>query len=50
MKKKLLLIVMLFMVMLLTGCGSKDKVVIYSPLEEERNKALKEQLKENSQE
>lgn len=46
MKKKLLLIVMLFMVMLLTGCGSKDKVVIYSSLEEERNKALKEQLKE----
>lgn len=46
MKKKILLIAMLFMVTLLTGCGSKDKVVIYSSLEEERNKALKEQLKE----
>lgn len=46
MKKKILLIAVLFMVTLLTGCGNKDKVVIYSPLEEERNKALKEQLKE----
>ena len=46
MTKKILLIAVLFMVTLLTGCGNKDKVVIYSPLEEERNKALKEQLKE----
>ena len=46
MKKKLLLIVMLFMVMLLTGCGNKDKVVIYSSMEEERNQKLTEMLKE----
>lgn len=46
MKKKLLLIVMLFMVMLLTGCGSKDKVVIYTSMEEERNQKLTEMLKE----
>ena len=46
MKKKLLLIVMLFMVMLLTGCGSKDKVVIYTSMEEERNQKLTEMIKE----
>ena len=46
MKKKLLLMVMLFMVMLLTGCGSKDKVVIYTSMEEERNQKLTEMLKE----
>ena len=46
MKKKLLLIVMLFMIMLLTGCGSKDKVVIYTSMEEERNQKLTEMLKE----
>ena len=46
MKKKLLLIVMLFMVMLLTGCGNKDKVVIYTSMEEERNQKLTEMLKE----
>lgn len=46
MKKKLLLIVMLFMVMLLIGCGNKDKVVIYTSMEEERNQKLTEMLKE----
>ena len=46
MKKKLLLIVMLFMIMLLTGCGNKDKVVIYTSMEEERNQKLTEMLKE----
>ena len=33
MKKKILLIAMLFMVTLLTGCGSKEKVVIYTTLQ-----------------
>ncbi|UKI27618.1 MAG: hypothetical protein L6V91_03195 [Bacilli bacterium] len=37
---------MLFMVMLLTGCGNKDKVVIYTSMEEERNQKLTEMLKE----
>ena len=40
MKKKILLIAMLFMVTLLTGCGSKEKVVIYTSMEEERMKVL----------
>lgn len=44
MKKILLLLMGAF---LLTGCGSdREKVVIYSSMEEERNQALKEQLEE----
>ena len=45
MKKKILLIAMLFMVTLLTGCGSKEKVVIYTSMEEERNQKLTEMVK-----
>ena len=45
MKKKILLIAMLFMVTLLTGCGSKEKVVIYTSMEEERNQKLSEMVK-----
>lgn len=42
-----LLIITLITTLLLTGCGSKsDRVVIYSSMEEERNQALKEQLKD----
>ena len=33
------------MVMLLTGCGNKDKVVIYTSMEEERNQKLSEMVK-----
>lgn len=49
MKKKILLIAMLFMVTLLTGCGSKEKVVIYTSMEEERNQKLSEMVKKNFQ-
>ena len=45
MKKKILLIAVLFMVTLLTGCGSKEKVVIYTSMEEERNQKLTEMVK-----
>ena len=45
MKKKILLIAVLFMVTLLTGCGSKEKVVIYTSMEEERNQKLSEMVK-----
>lgn len=45
MKKKILsVIILLGFVFLLTGC-QEDKVVIYSSMEEERNQALKEQVK-----
>ena len=37
--------ILIFTLILLTGCG-KEKVVIYSSMEENRNQALKEQLKE----
>lgn len=44
MKKILLIFLAILMV---TGCGTKkEKVVIYSSMEEERNQALKEQLKD----
>ena len=33
------------MVTLLTGCGSKKKVVIYTSMEEERNQKLREMVK-----
>ena len=46
MKKKIIFLG-LALTFLLTGCGSnKDRVVIYSSMEEERNQDLKEQLKE----
>ena len=48
MKKKILLIAVLFMVTLLTGCGSKEKVVIYTSMEEERNQKLSEMVKNKS--
>lgn len=46
MKKKMLLIAMLFVLVLLTGCESKNKVVIYTSMEEERNQKLIEMVKE----
>ena len=46
MKKKILIII-LTITLLITGCGSnKDRIVIYTSMEEERNQVLKEQLKE----
>ena len=46
MKKKMLLMAMLFVLVLLTGCESKNKVVIYTSMEEERNQKLIEMVKE----
>lgn len=46
MKKKLLLLLLVVTTLALTGCGKKADVVIYSSQEEERDQALKEQLKE----
>ena len=46
MKKKMLLIAMLFVLVLLTGCESKNKVVIYTSMEEERNQKLIEMVKD----
>lgn len=46
MKKKILIII-LTITLLITGCSSnKDRIVIYTSMEEERNQVLKEQLKE----
>lgn len=46
MKKKVIFLV-LVVTLLLTGCGSnKNRVVIYSSMEEERNQDLKEMVKE----
>lgn len=46
MKKKIFLF-MITMILLLTGCSNdKDRVVIYTSMEEERNQALKEMVKE----
>lgn len=46
MEKKIIFLV-LVVIFLLTGCGSnKDRVVIYSSMEEERNQDLKEMVKE----
>ena len=43
----LLVVATLLVVLVLTGCSnSKDKVVIYTSMEENRNQALKEQLKQ----
>ena len=42
-----MLVIMTFMMtLLLGGCGNDDAIVIYSSMEEERNQALKEQIKE----
>lgn len=45
MKKKLLILLVLAC-LFVTGCNKKDSVVIYSSMEEDRNQALTEQLKE----
>ena len=46
MKKKIIILIMT-MVLFVTGCSSnEDRVVIYTSMEEERNQALKEQIKE----
>lgn len=46
MKKKILLLI-LSLTLLITGCTSnEDRIVIYTSMEEERNQALKEQIKE----
>jgi len=39
-------VLLLVMTLTITGCGKKNDVVIYSSQEEERDQALKEQLKE----
>ena len=46
MKRKILLMLLVVTALVLTGCGKKDSIVIYSSQEEERDQALKEQLKE----
>ena len=46
MKKTFLTVLLLVMALTITGCGKKNDVVIYSSQEEERDQALKEQLKE----
>lgn len=44
--KKFLTLVLVITIITLTGCSNKADVVIYSSMEEERNKALTEQLEE----
>lgn len=46
MKKFILTVLLLVMTLTMTACGKKNDVVIYSSQEEERDQALKEQLKE----
>lgn len=46
MKKKILIIAMLFAVTLLTGCSGKEKIVIYSSMEEAREQELSKKLKD----
>ena len=46
MKKVFLMGLMVFVMLAITGCGKKNDVVIYSSQEEERDQALREQLKE----
>ena len=46
MKKLFLTVLLLIVTLTVTGCGKKNDVVIYSSQEEERDQALKEQLKE----
>ena len=46
MKKKIIILIMT-MILFVTGCSSnEDRVVIYTSMEEERNQALKEQIRE----
>lgn len=45
MKKKIFVLV-ISLLLLVTGCSNKDRIVIYTSMEEERNQVLKEQLKE----
>lgn len=44
MKIKKILLVMLTFVIMLTGCSKKDRVVIYTCMEENRNQELKERI------
>lgn len=44
MKIKKILLVMLTFVVMLTGCSKKDRVVIYTCMEENRNQELKERI------
>ena len=45
--KKIMAILLVIMIVCLTGCSnSKNRVVIYTSMEEERNQELKKQLKE----
>ncbi len=46
MRKAILGLLLVVMMLGLTGCGSKNKVVIYTSMEEERNQALKDMVKE----
>lgn len=46
MKKIFLTVMILFITLTLTGCGSKNDVVIYTCMEEERNQELTKQVKE----
>lgn len=47
MKEKILLLLMVTLTLLVTGCSNNDdRIVIYTSMEEERNQALKEQIKE----
>lgn len=46
MKKVLAIIMGLFLTLVIAGCGKSESIVIYSSMEEERNQALKEQIKE----
>ncbi len=43
---KKIFILLFAMIFMITGCGKKNDVIIYSSQEEERDQALKEQLKE----
>ena len=44
--KKILTLILFITIITLSGCSNKADVVIYSSMEEERNKALTEQLEE----
>lgn len=46
MKKICLILVLLLVPIFLSGCKNDDMIVIYTSMEEERNQALKEQIKE----
>lgn len=47
MMRKKIIILLVIITLLITGCGSnEDRIVIYTSMEEERNQVLKEQLNE----